>query len=672
MNSESIAQFLGGARRSGAGWMARCPCHDDSTASLKIDDADDGKVLLHCHAGCEQAAIIDHLKSAGVWKANGTRTALAPAARPAKPAPAARAGLGKIVETYDYVDLDGELRYQVCRFEPKTFRQRHPEGDGWSWNMKGVELIPYRLPEVVEQVRKGLGVFVVEGEKDVNSLWSIGCVATCNVGGAGKWRPEYGQWFKGATVIVLPDNDEPGRNHAEQVQSMLSATASKVVTLHLPGLPDKGDVTDWIQRGGTKDQLATMVKEALAGRLPEPPPKPEPQVPDVMPTAGLALWEELGLALTDKGAPLMNLDNVVRAIEADIELRGRIWYDEFLDAIVTTWQGPQRQWKDADDVLLQLYMQRHIGLNKIGVQTCHDAALVAAFHDTRNECRDWLSGLRWDGVPRLRHLMSEGFGGAENAYTEAVGRCWVISMVARVMRPGCKVDTVPVLEGSQGAGKSTGLSILGGKWFVECHESVMTKDFYGVLQGHMLVEIAEMHSFSRSEVERIKGVISNQKDRYRKAYGRNTEDHPRQTVLVCTTNRDDWQKDDTGARRFWPVRCGQVDLDWLRHNREQLFAEAVQLYREGCSWWDVPLLDQQREVDARRDVDSWESVIDAWLAGVDRPTTSDILSDCLKLDIGRHDQMVQKRVSRVMRVLGWRQHVTKVGSRNIRVWVKNP
>ena len=139
--------------------------------------------------------------------------------------------------------------------------------------------------------------------------------------------------------------------------------------------------------------------------------------------------------MTDKGQVLNNLDNVVRAIEADPELRGRIWYDEFLDAIVTTWQGPQRQWKDADDVLLQLYMQRHVGLTKIGVQTCHDAALVAAFHATRNECKDWLAGLRWDGVNRLAHLMSEGFGAAENAYTEAVGRCWVISMVARVMRP---------------------------------------------------------------------------------------------------------------------------------------------------------------------------------------------------------------------------------------------
>ncbi len=389
-----------------------------------------------------------------------------------------------------------------------------------------------------------------------------------------------------------------------------------------------------------------------------------------IPAAGVALWEELGLAVTDKGAVLMNLDNVVRAIEADPTIRGHIWYDEFLDSIVTDWQGPQRKWKDADDVKLALYMQRHVGLHRIGVQTCHDAALVAAFHDTRNECKEWLQSRQWDGVPRVGHLMAEGFGADDNPYTEAVGRCWCISMVARVFHPGCKVDTVPVLEGSQGAGKSSGLAILGGKWFVEGHESVMTKDFFGVLQGHMLVEISEMHSFSRAEVERIKGIISCQVDRYRKAYGRNTEDHPRQTVLVCTTNRDDWQKDDTGARRFWPVRCGQVDHEWLRRNRDQLFAEAVRLYLDGVSWWDVPNDRQQEEVEDRRDADSWEPVVQQWLEGRTRMFMHDLLSDCLKIEIGRHDQMIQKRVGRILRVLGWQRKTVRDSGRISKAWIR--
>lgn len=395
-------------------------------------------------------------------------------------------------------------------------------------------------------------------------------------------------------------------------------------------------------------------------------------VPKIDPETGeIDLQPQLDLVLMPNGSPIMNLDNVVRAIESDPNLRGKIWYDEFLDTIVTTWQGEERQWKDADDVLLQLYMQRHVGLTRIGLQTCHDAAVVAAFHDTRNECKTWLKSHVWDGVRRLSYLMSEGLGAEENPYTEAVGRCWVMSMVARVFQPGCKVDTVPVLEGTQGAGKSTALRILGGKWFTECHENVTHKDFYEVLKGHMLVEIAEMHSFTRAEVERIKGIISCQMDRYRKSYGRNTENHPRQTVLACTTNRDDWQRDDTGARRFWPVRCGNVNHDWLRNNRDQLFAEAVHLFNQGEPWWDVPLELQNEEVESRRDSDSWEAVIGAWLWNQTRPTTSEILSDCLKIEVGRHDQLAQKRVGRVMRVLGWRTLVTKAPSgRSFRVWVK--
>jgi len=452
------------------------------------------------------------------------------------------------------------------------------------------------------------------------------------------------------------------------VAQIIATSAAEVKILDVSGQPDGWDAADadfacWDDCKAFMVPRATKWRPSAAVAI---PPSIDPE------TGEIDARQQLDLVLMPNGTPIMNLDNVVRAIESDPNLRGKIWYDEFLDTIMTTWQGEERQWKDADDVLLQLYMQRHVGLTRIGLQTCHDAAVVAAFHDTRNECKDWLKSLGWDGVRRLSYLMSEGLGAPENAYTDAVGRCWVMSMVARVFRPGCKVDTVPVLEGTQGAGKSTALRILGGKWFTECHENVTHKDFYEVLKGHMLVEIAEMHSFTRAEVERIKGIISCQMDRYRKSYGRNTENHPRQTVLACTTNRDDWQRDETGARRFWPVRCGNVNHDWLRDNRDQLFAEAVHLFNDGGSWWDVPMDLQNEEVESRRDSDSWESVIGGWLWNQNRPTTSEILSDCLKIEIGRHDQIAQKRVGRVMRVLGWRTVITKsTNGRSFRAWVKD-
>ncbi len=168
------------------------------------------------------------------------------------------------------------------------------------------------------------------------------------------------------------------------------------------------------------------------------------------------------LARSPKGVLKQNLDNVIRCIENDPELQGHIWYDEFLDAICTDWQGPRRKWRDADDIMIQLYMQRFIGMDKISAAACHDAAHMAAMRNVKNECKEWLEALQWDKTPRLEYLMSEGFGAAHSAYTQAVGRCFILSIVARVLQPGCKVDTVPVLEGMQGAGKSSALAILGG------------------------------------------------------------------------------------------------------------------------------------------------------------------------------------------------------------------
>lgn len=382
-------------------------------------------------------------------------------------------------------------------------------------------------------------------------------------------------------------------------------------------------------------------------------------------------WDTYGYDASKNGVVMMNLNNALIALENDPILKGHIWYDEFLDRILTDWNGPARNWKDVDDVLLCVYLQRHCGLKRISVTQAHDAAKTAAFHNRRNECKDWLESLEWDGTERLTHMLSDGFGTPHDAYTQAVGRCWMVSIVARVMQPGCKVDTVPVLEGPQGIGKSTAMEILGGKWFTESHEPVTSKDFFGVLDGHMLVEISEMGSFTRAEAERIKGVISCQVDRYRKAYGRNTEDHPRHTVLVCTTNRDDWQRDETGARRFWPIRCGIIDRDYLKTNRDQLFAEAVYRYKQGEPWHDVPVAEQEAETEKRREQDAWEKDIIEFCALRDRVTISQVLIECLGFEVSKQDFLSQRRVSKVLRVTGWETKSVRNDDGSVtRAWLK--
>ncbi len=175
-------------------------------------------------------------------------------------------GKARITKTYDYHDAAGNLLFQVVRLEPKSFRQRRPDGKGgWTWSVKGVEMVPYRLPDLLE----ANVVFICEGEKDCNRLASLGLVATCNAMGAGKWKPEYAKWFEGKTVFILPDNDTAGRQHAQQVARSLQGKASVVKVLALPELPEKGDVSDFLDSGGTVEQLQVVAQQA-PGWTPDP------------------------------------------------------------------------------------------------------------------------------------------------------------------------------------------------------------------------------------------------------------------------------------------------------------------------------------------------------------------------------------------------------------------
>jgi hypothetical protein len=166
----------------------------------------------------------------------------------------------RIVATYAYRDETGAVLFEVVRFEPKTFRQRRPNG---TWSVKGVRQVPYRLPELLERP-EGASVYIVEGEKDVDRLRRLGVVATCNAGGAGGWRAELNRHFAGADVVVLPDNDEPGRAHAAKVARGLRDVAASVRIVELPGLAPKGDVSDWIDAGGSVEDLQALVERAPA------------------------------------------------------------------------------------------------------------------------------------------------------------------------------------------------------------------------------------------------------------------------------------------------------------------------------------------------------------------------------------------------------------------------
>lgn len=242
---EDILKRVERVKKNGQGWMVRCPAHNDDENSLKVDRGQDGRALLKCHAGCNTADIVQGL---GLTMAD---------LFPKKSVPVK----GHITQVYDYCDAQGRLVFQSLRKQPKSFTQRRPApGGGWVYDLHDTPRVLYRLPELLKAnpIRT---VFIVEGEKDVDRLIEAGFIATTNPQGAGKWRDEFSLVLEGRAVAIIPDNDEPGRKHAAQVALSLAGKAASIKVIDLPGLPEKGDVSDWLESGMTRADLKRLTLE---------------------------------------------------------------------------------------------------------------------------------------------------------------------------------------------------------------------------------------------------------------------------------------------------------------------------------------------------------------------------------------------------------------------------
>jgi len=391
--------------------------------------------------------------------------------------------------------------------------------------------------------------------------------------------------------------------------------------------------------------------------------------------------EKPKLTLTKKNGKVEpTMANIISILQADPEWTGVIAYDSFAGRVVALEETPMRdqdrpnsttvgQWTEAHTARARAWLAGRYGCEP-GKENTDGAVEIVAHSNSFHPVHQYLDSIEWDGIPRLDGMLVRYFGVAPGPYASCVGSKFMIQAVARVAEPGCQADTMLILEGAQGSGKSSAVRVMAGEWFADTALDFDSKDAAQCLLGKWIYEFGELASFNRSEVARIKAFVSSPSDNLRPSYGRRNVDWPRQCVFIGTTNDEKYLTDTTGNRRFWPVRCGKIDLKALARDRDQLWAEAAKRWARKERWWmnkeeERLAVEQQSKREA---VDPWQASISTWIAktGKDglphtRFTVGDVLNNALCLGAKDQTPAAAQRVGRLLSRLGYKPRTSKIG-----------
>jgi putative DNA primase/helicase len=367
--------------------------------------------------------------------------------------------------------------------------------------------------------------------------------------------------------------------------------------------------------------------------------------------------------------PRSSLGNVEAILGGDAAYAGSYFrYDSFSGKL---FYG-QVLAADHIDTTINIDIERRYGFSS-RTTLVQEAILKVANENAFHPVLEYLGGLTWDGVPRLDALLENGFGAVGNReFLAEAGTKFAIGAVARICAPGCQMDNMLVLTGQQGVGKSTGLRVLSNGWFADSPLPVGDKDSYMQLAGRWFYEISELDSFRKAENTRIKAFISSRFDSFRPPFGRHVVERPRQTILVGTTNEDQFLTDPTGSRRFVPIRVTKVNLAWLTEYRDQVWAEALVRYQAGEIWHyeGESALRLARESVPYQQGDPWEQPVLEYLQRRRLPTVTalDVLTGCIGVSLPHITRQERSRVTQLLRMLGCEEIPVADGQDSRVVW----
>jgi len=607
---------------------------------------------------------------------------------------------------FPYRRADGSLFGYVLRHElgdgdketPMVMAVRLPGGrECWS-------RFPFPKPRPLYGL-DGIGdarqVIVVEGEKCRDALaretgrsvvsWAGGTQGVKHT----DWTP-----LKGRNVVIWPDADAPGLGTANEIAAILVAIGCTVRVMDvMRDDPPKGwDCADAIRDGWDKARLDAFMRETVRAWTPPKPPAPAVEKP--APVAGPAPAVQakpvvearttqqeqaqpatvtdlrtrrtvaaddnwmLGLVCNEEGKVKPGATkNWALFLENHPETAGVFAWDAFKLRVMLMRRPPwerEQSWtprvvQDRDYSEAVMWLEAR----QMSPKASNIAAVIQTIAERAafDRLREYLEGVKWDRRPRVEKWLTYYMGVEDTPYARTVGMRWLVSGVARGLRPGCKVDTMPILEGPQGARKSTALRFLyGDDFFTDGLSDIGSKDAKMEMQGVWGLEVAEMHKFSAAEVNEVKKFLTQQTDRFRPPYGRAVIEAPRRVVLNGTINPEGnaYLRDPTGARRFWPLTVGGIDTDAIALDRDQLWAEAVELYRANTPWWvqEEEQAAVEVEQEKRTDVDVWTDKIAHTVKGQSSIAQLDILS-ALGIPMKDADWRHTGRVGRIMKKLGW-------------------
>lgn len=616
---------------------------------------------------------------------------------------------------FRYSNIDKKLMGLYCRFKreedgawlnlPLSYCRHVDTGEHeWRW-IALPEPRPLYLDAFVGEWRDGVAKLVVGTEEAAiiamaGKLGGLFDAVTWPQDARSVKKADW-SWFKeGDEVVIWPDCNsirepitkgeldagskledkpyfpaikQPGIAAAETVAQILQARGCNVKIVDIPAPGDKPD--GWNLLHADEEMSAEELKSFINDHLREPIPLNERGISTAI-LAGAGEWKE-HLFMKD-GLVRECRENVYLVLQHHPDWKGVLWRDEFSNHITLRADSPigkkaGEEWEEEDDFKLGLWLAQHLRLFIKANASLADGIRAEANANKFHPVRDYLDALVWDGKDRLEDWLSDYVGVTKSPYSSLVSRYFLIGMVARIFRPGCKMDTALILEGMQGASKSTLAKIIAGneRWFSDTVFVMGDKDSLQALRGRWVYELAELDSFGKAESTRAKAFISSSTDSYRAPYDRTFKEHPRQCVFIGTTNQIEYFKDASGNRRYWPVKCdGEVKLDALLEVRDQLFAEAVQWFKNGMQWW--PTKEEQinlftPEQEDRELEDPWNKLIYDWLNSnsLSKVTVLDILLGAIGVEKSKIDgnKQMSTRVGICMRKLAWKKCRESSGAR---------